>query len=136
MQASSSSSTSLDEKSKSSARNPISLRLYKVLGTNYDDPAIREALETVSELYKAPELTKPKAVERDAKTTVEEDEASVFDLESKLTGRHAMMSTGTAARARKNLRRDAELKLAQGSQQFVLAFQQVDKVSSCAPLTL
>ncbi|KAL5511670.1 COG6 [Sanghuangporus vaninii] len=127
MQSSYSSSTSLDEKLKSSARNPISLRLYKVFGTNYDDPAIREALETVSELYKAPESTKGKGVEREAKSLAEEDDVSVFDLESKLVGRHALTSSGTAARARKNLRRDAELKLARGSRQFVHAFQQVDK---------
>lgn len=123
VQPSYSSSRSTDDKSRSTTtRNPISLRLYKVLGTNYDDPATREALETLSELYRAPDSSKGKAVDRELKQ--DDDELSAIDV----AGRHTLASTGTAARARKSLRRDAELKLAQGSRQFVRAFQEVDKV--------
>lgn len=127
VQPSYSSSRSTDDKSRStSTRNPISLRLYKVLGTNYDDPATREALETLSELYRAPDSSKGKAVDRELKQ--DDDELAAMDVEAKVAGRHVLASTGTAVRARKSLRRDAELKLAQGSRQFVRAFQEVDKV--------
>ena len=34
-----------------SSRNPVALRLYKILGTNFDDEGTRQALKTVSELY-------------------------------------------------------------------------------------
>ncbi|EJD05807.1 oligomeric complex COG6 [Fomitiporia mediterranea MF3/22] len=113
---------SIDEKPKSTtARNPISLRLYNVLRTNYDDPSIRDALETLSDLYKPPDSTKGKDVD------AEDKEQASYDAEAKLATRHVPSSSGTAVRARKSLRRDAELKLAQGSRQFVRAFQEVDK---------
>jgi hypothetical protein len=32
-------------------KNPVVLRLYKILGTSFDDIATREALQTLSELY-------------------------------------------------------------------------------------
>ncbi|THH11854.1 hypothetical protein EW145_g400 [Phellinidium pouzarii] len=119
-------STSFENRAKSSAtRNPISLRLYKVLGTSYNEPAIREALETLSELYGAPKTNKGKAVDH------EEDETGTLDaIEAKVSGSGRLISSGsgTAARARKGLRRDAELKLTQGSQQFLRAFQEVDKM--------
>ena len=35
-------------------RNPVALRLYKVLGSTFNDDASREALLTLSELYTAP----------------------------------------------------------------------------------
>ena len=127
---SASSSKSLDEKSKSSStpRNPISLRLYKILGTNYDDPATREALHTLSELYKSPETSMGKNLIHDSKT--ENEEALNKDhLDHHTPDKHPYVSSGIASRARKSIRRDAELKLAQGSRQFVRAFQEVDKVS-------
>lgn len=96
-------------------RNPISSRLYKVLGTNYSNPALREALETVSELYSAPEnAAKVPDYDKDDKRTIE-------------TAKPVASGSGTAARARKSLRRDAELKLTQASRQFLQAFQEVDK---------
>ena len=91
--------------------------MYKVIGTNYSNPAIREALETVSELYSASEhATKPVELDQDDSRAIELGKAP-------LTG-----GTGTAARARKSLRRDAELKLTQASRQFLQTFQEVDKV--------
>ena len=120
-----SSQKSLDGSKPGSARNPISLRLYKVLGTNYDDPATREALVTLSDIYKPPETSKGKAVEREP--TTDDDDAFSGSEKAKF-GMHACLSSGTTARARKSLRRDAEVKLTQGSRQFVKAFQEVDKV--------
>ena len=125
------------------SRNPISSRLYKILGTSYDDPAIKEALETLSELYSTPDdfrasgsqlqSVKGKNVDREgvAATRAEADELDTLDAinakaVSKVTG--TASGTGIAARARKNLRRDAELKLNQGTQQFLRAFKEVDKV--------
>ena len=115
----------VDGSKAGSSRNPISLRLVKVLGTNYDDPATREALITLSDNYRSPEAAKGKTIEREIKA---EDDDVPSDSESISLGKHAGLSSGTAARARKSLRRDAELKLTQGSRQFVKAFQEVDKV--------
>ncbi|KAI5122053.1 hypothetical protein M0805_006037 [Coniferiporia weirii] len=127
MSSSTSQSRLPDDRSKPTApRNPVSLRLYKVLGTSYNDPAIRDALETLSELYSAPESTKGKAVERDAR--LEDDDLTILNSTAvKASGKLVSSGSGTAARARKSLRRDAELKLAQGSRQFLRAFQDVDK---------
>ncbi|KAE9384073.1 hypothetical protein BT96DRAFT_950821 [Gymnopus androsaceus JB14] len=49
--------------SQSSLRNPVSLRLYKVLGTNYDDESSREGLQTLSELYASTSSTNFKGKE-------------------------------------------------------------------------
>ena len=40
-----------DKKGLSQPRNPVSLRLYKVLSTNFDDEDTRQALATFSDLY-------------------------------------------------------------------------------------
>ena len=40
-----------DKKGLSQPRNPVSLRLYKVLSTNFDDEDTRQALTTFSDLY-------------------------------------------------------------------------------------
>lgn len=107
----------LDGKHKLPAtRNPISSRLYKVLGTNYSNPAIREALETVSEIYSVPEHPQKQSEH-------ESDERRAIDA-----AKAGPSGAGTAARARKSLRRDAELKLTKASRQFLQAFQEVDKV--------
>lgn len=122
--------TKTDEKSKtSSARNPIALRLYKILGTSYDDQATREAFATLSELYGGPDPTrasaKGKAVDREASSITEGDEEAV---RTTVAPADLSVGGGIAARARKNLRRDAELELSRGSQQFLRAFREVDKV--------
>ena len=121
-----SSSRSIDKKSGSSAtpRNPISLRLYKILGTNYDDPATREALQTLSELYKSPDTNAEKGLLLGSRSENDDITTSIDHSE-----KHFAISSGIASRARKSIRRDAELKLAQGSRQFVKAFQEVDKVT-------
>lgn len=100
------------------ARNPISSRLYKVLGTNYNDPALREALEIISDLHSTPDLSGKHTVYNDQEKT---------PIDS---GKTVLSSSGIAARARKSLRRDAELRLTQASRQFLKAFQEVDKVRS------
>ncbi|KAF8583843.1 oligomeric complex COG6 [Ramaria rubella] len=82
-------------------RNPISLRLYKVLGANYDDAGTKEALETLSAFYTTPSTT--------------------------TTAKVGYTPRDTAARARKSLRRDTEARLAEGSQRFLKAFGEVDE---------
>lgn len=99
-----------------STRNPVALRLYKVLSSTHDDPATAEALRTLSVLYGAPEGTKGKTPMKTDATTEDID----FDG---ISGQ-----AGLAARARKSLRRDAEVRLSKGTQQFLRAFQRVDKV--------
>ncbi|KAH9852707.1 oligomeric complex COG6 [Lenzites betulinus] len=117
--------------SHAQSQNPISLRLYKVLSANFDDDASREALDTLAELYAPPTSTaaaKGKDVKHDADAE-EDDEASV----AKPTGLVGPSGVGEvaagdlAARARKNLRRDVESKLAESSKQFLTAFGEVDK---------
>src|SRR5882762_4402342 len=122
-------------------RNPISLRLYKVLGTNFNDDATREALRTLSDLYVSPVPTtgslKGKEVHHDI------DEPEDDDAEDDALGKSSVAVTDrdgggfvesvpgeSAARARKSLRRDMENKLAEGSRQFLKAFGEVDQVSA------
>ena len=119
------------------SRNPISLRLYKVLGTNFNDEASRGALRTLSDLYVSvppPGSLKGKEVQRDI-DEVEDDDAE----DDVLWGKSSVAANDcgflenipgeSASRARKNLRRDMENKLAEGSRQFLKAFGEVDQVS-------
>lgn len=104
------------------ARNPITLRLYKVLGTRFDDAATKEALQTLSALYAAPTTSKGKDKEVDVAPEDDRDDEDVNRY-------HADISVvDSAVRARKFLRRDMEQKLAEGSRQFLAAFRQVDQV--------
>ncbi|KAF8518194.1 oligomeric complex COG6 [Gautieria morchelliformis] len=106
--------------------NPISLRLYKVLGANYDDAGTREALDTLSAFYTTP--TPPGPVSKEVNGN--EDASSEADEDgSEVTDRHKMVYTprDTAVRARRSLRRDTEAKLAEGSQKFLKAFGEVDE---------
>ncbi|KAJ2912469.1 hypothetical protein MD484_g7951, partial [Candolleomyces efflorescens] len=96
-----SSSSSLTPSSTSQPKNPISVRLYKVLSTNFDDLATREALGTLSDLYASPNVT------------------SHDDSNETHPGEYA-------AKARRNLRRDMESKLAESSHHFVKALGEVD----------
>lgn len=95
----------------SSSKNPISLRLYKVLSTNFDDYATREALDTLSELYG--HTDEEGNVASNAKVDEEDDESSLAEH---------------AAKARRSLRRDMENKLAESSGHFVQALGEVDQV--------
>ncbi|KAJ7456593.1 oligomeric Golgi complex subunit 6 [Mycena latifolia] len=124
----SSSTLHFDRKARATqSRNPVSLRLYKVLGTNFDDEATREALQTLSELYASSAAT---VKGKEPLRNVEDDE-----LEEELIKPSGVAADGllteavpgeSAARARKNLRRDMERKLAEGSHQFLRAFGEVD----------
>jgi conserved oligomeric Golgi complex subunit 6 len=118
------------------SRNPISLRLYKVLGTNFNDEASREALRTLSDLYVSvppPGSQKGKEVQREI-DEVDDDDAEDDALWGKSSvgandcGFLENIPGESASRARKNLRRDMENKLAEGSRQFLKAFGEVDQV--------
>jgi hypothetical protein len=115
----------------SSRNNPISLRIYKAIGTTFDDPSSRQALEIASSYY-ADTKGKSKAVGED-----DEDDIlgsnGVGGMKRSLVGRE-----NTAAMARKGLKRDVEARLAGGSQKFLEAFGEVDKVGSifCTQLCL
>ena len=111
------------------ARNPVSLRLYKVLGATFEDDATKEALSTLSDLYSPSES--PAAVSTSKEDAVlhdgvdEPDTDSVKDAPSFLRG---APPGDTAAKARKHLRRDIESKMEEGSLRFLAAFGMVDQV--------
>ncbi|KAH9066222.1 oligomeric complex COG6 [Lactarius vividus] len=107
------------------ARNPVSLRLYKVLGATFDDEATREALSTLSDLYSPSEsrlITKEDDISHDSAD--ETDGEKIKDVPSFLRG---ALPGDTAAKARKHLRRDIESKLEEGSLRFLAAFGAVDQ---------
>lgn len=113
-------------------RNPVSLRLYKVLGSNFGDDATKEALRTLSELY----ITPKQSTARD-RVYPEFSDGNLPDSEVERTASSRpenVLSESvpgeSAAKARKNLRRDMEAKLAEGSRQFLKAFGEVDEVGS------
>lgn len=131
-----SSSSSYDAKSRSTAaRNPVSLRLYKVLGASYDDNATREALNTLSEFYRAPETSRaaPKGKEAEPEKNIRTDDNIGGVVASRVLGKTTVPGNGTAARARKNLRRDVESKVSQGNHSFLRAFKEVDQVCILLP---
>ncbi|KAH8813769.1 oligomeric Golgi complex subunit 6 [Flagelloscypha sp. PMI_526] len=105
-------------------RNPVALRLYKVLGTNFDDEATREALQTLSELYgqSTPVTPTTKGKEKDAED-LDDDSEKVPTPTTTLSER---VAGETAAKARKNLRRDMEQQLAAGSHQFLKVLGELD----------
>lgn len=111
-------------------RNPVSLRLTKVLSTNFDSEDTREALRTLSELYAT-------AKGKEAQAVVEnlEDEYAQENIEVAHTSSAVLLAETvpgeSAARARKNLRRDMENQLAEGSRKFLEALGEVDTVSYC-----
>ncbi|KAF8163792.1 oligomeric complex COG6-domain-containing protein [Crassisporium funariophilum] len=106
------------------ARNPVSLRLYKVLGTNFDDEETFQALQTLSELYATPKSKQAQAISEDGDDDVLHD---AMDVSHGSTMFLAESTPGeSAARARKNLRRDMENKLAEGSRKFLEALGEVD----------
>lgn len=104
------------------SKAPISLRLYKVLGTNYDDPGVKEALLTLSELYDT-------KLEVQISRRVESDEEDGDEDES-LDNAPVLPRENVAERARRNFRRDVGGKLADGSRKFLQAFGEVDQVRS------
>ncbi|OSD08476.1 oligomeric complex COG6 [Trametes coccinea BRFM310] len=126
------SAASSSSRLQAQGQNPISLRLYKVLGANFDDDATREALDTLAELY-APRPAEGRAKDGKQETEADVDGEDDRDVNgARPTGLVASAGAGgvagdMAARARKNLRRDVESKLAESSKQFLKAFGEVDK---------
>ena len=109
-----------------SRNNPISLRIYKAIGTSFDDPASRQALDIAATLYSG----KGKARE------LEHDDGANGAEEADESSYRRAGKGESAAMARKHLKRDIEGRLASSSQRFLEAFGEVDKVSdSCCAAT-
>lgn len=118
-------------------QNPHSLRLYKVLATNFDDPSTREALDTLSSLYgPAPLNTAAKGKQMKLDDAYDDWEESYQDKEHpSLPTTNGKAKTSLlestpgeiAARARKDLKTDVQAKLAESSRKFLNAFAEVDK---------
>lgn len=118
-----------------STRNPVALRLYKILGTNFDDEGTRQALKTVSELYGPSSAAHPiprKPIKPSADSDSDEDEEQDTNPTQNAFADTFLGSANTpgdtAARARKHLRRDVENKLTEASHKFLKAFGEVDQV--------
>ena len=133
----SSSSTSTSQNNASTptqpSRNPITLRLRKILGTKFTDQATIEALQTLSELYS---ISSPVHLQQQRDGgDFDDDDDDWNDSDSK-EPQHQQQdqpqpndaADETASRARKNMQRDLEKKLTQGSQHFLKAFGEVDQV--------
>lgn len=129
-------SSSITQTSVSSRNNPISLRIYKAIGTTFDDPGSREALELVSALYAPTGSSSQKGKEKaeingnghDADSDVFGAHPNDQDDEDVLIPHRRTLKGQSAAMARKYLKRDVERRLADGSQRFLHAFGEVDKV--------
>jgi hypothetical protein len=115
-------------------RNPVSLRLYKVLGANYDDEGTKDALRTLSDFYAPREVASEtiKATQEDDDDWDESEDETTPARSSRVTSQAVGPSTPTAgeaaSKARKNLRRDVDRRLAEGSRKFLDAFGEVDQV--------
>ncbi|EIN07029.1 oligomeric complex COG6 [Punctularia strigosozonata HHB-11173 SS5] len=111
------------------ARNPVSQRLYRILGSSFDDPASREALVTLSDFY-----TPTNSSGSGSKNSEEDDDDWDDDefLDDAVghtnTASAAERPTGgVASNARKYMRRDVEQKLAESSKHFLEAFGTVNQ---------
>jgi hypothetical protein len=128
-------------------RNPLSLRIYKVLGANFDDPSTREAFEALVEYYppesEAHFTTKhdvSKAAAGAGSDSDTEDENDPWAVRWPARA-HSIPAVGlgpgtTAARARQSLQRDVEGRLADGGKKFLEAFGEVDKVRTLHSLCI
>jgi hypothetical protein len=111
------------------ARNPVALRLYKVLGAKYDEDATRAALHTLSAFYAPPPsaaaaaTSDPSRDEWDESDSEDEAQASPSPAFLRAVARPA---GDIASRARTHMRRDVERRLADGSRRFLTAFGDVD----------
>ncbi|KAI0263475.1 oligomeric Golgi complex subunit 6 [Gloeopeniophorella convolvens] len=109
-------------------RNPVSLRLYKVLGATFDDEATKEALSTLSDLYSSPSTSDRVTTTKDEGVAQDEvDESGGEALKGVPSFLQGVPPGDTAAKARKHLRRDIESKLEEGSLKFLAAFGAVDQ---------
>ncbi|KAF9507141.1 hypothetical protein BS47DRAFT_1351988 [Hydnum rufescens UP504] len=120
------SSPSTDRIVSGSTRNPISLRVYKALSSSFQDSSSRDALETLSALYAPSSLPVPQI------TLQAQDDDSDFEGDNSETTparKWLDLKPGDptiAENARRNLRRDVELQLAESSSKFLHAFGEVD----------
>ena len=115
--------------SHSQARNPVAARLYKVLNSKFNDEETSQALQTLSELYATPSPGKEQESDRNLGEDVEEQMNSG---PASSTSRVTLVENfpgESAARARKDMRKDMERKLAEESRQFLNALGEIDFVS-------
>ena len=105
-----------DKKGVSQPRNPVSLRLYKVLSTNFDDEDTRQALGTLSELYATPKGKDTLAVVEELDDEVLNDSVDALSVPTILA---ESIPGESATKARKYLRRDMENRLTEGSRQLL-----------------
>ena len=116
-----------DRKGVSQPRNPVSLRLYKVLSTNFDDEDTRQALGTLSDLYATPKAKDTLAVVEELDDEVLNDPVDASCASTVLA---ESVPGESAAKARRYLRRDMENSLTEGSRKFLEALGEVDSVRS------
>ena len=118
-------STSTPIPASTSRNNPLSLRIYKAIGTTFDDRGSREALELASSLYAG----KGKARADSSDTEVPNGHAAQDGLDEEWGLQRRAAKGESAAMARKWLKRDVESKMAEGSLRFLDAFGELDKVN-------
>ncbi|ORX35318.1 putative intra-golgi transport-related protein [Kockovaella imperatae] len=111
-------SSSIPVPTTASRNNPLSLRIYKAIGTTFDDPSSREALEIASQLYAGKGKAKAKASVNGFEAGEDEDDWGLQRRAAK---------GESAAMARKYLKKDVENKMASGSLKFLEIFGEVDK---------
>jgi hypothetical protein len=107
-------------KGLSQPRNPVFLRLYKVLSTNFDDEDTRQALGTLSDLYATPKGKDMPTVEKELNDKVMNDSVDASyvptTLAESIPGESAMIPL---TKARKYLWRAMENRLTEGSRKFL-----------------
>lgn len=111
-----------------SRNNPISLRIYKAISTNFDDKASRDALEIASGFYAKRDKGKAKAGPSPSPDSGDGGGGGDGNDDDELVPRRRTLKGQSAAAARRNLKRDVEARMAGGSQRFLDAFGEVDKV--------
>lgn len=123
--------------SLNSSRNPLSLRLYKSLSSNFQDAASREALETLSSLYSSSSnsTSGPRIAADDDEASSSSDEDVGPEASTSASGfarsfaqTMPLGDITIAEKARKNSRRDVEQQLIGSSIRFLHAFGDVNKV--------
>ncbi|KAF9555817.1 COG6-domain-containing protein [Agrocybe pediades] len=110
----------------SQSRNPVSARLYKVLSTNFDDEETRQALQTLSDLYATPKGKEVRVIPEDADDEFVQNnnaDSTAVVLVEDIPGE-------SASRARKNLRRDMEKQVAEGTLAVLSETRQITLLSS------
>jgi len=125
--------------SSSQPQNPLSIRLYKVLATNFDDGSTKEALDTLSSLY-APSPSLPNIIVKGKQAKLDNAEDDWDNHYHEGENASAPTTNGStkaalvesvpgeiAARARNNLKNDVQTRLAESSRKFLNAFAEVDK---------